>query len=861
MTDEKNESRLSAEYPLRQKIRRILHGTGNVVVLREVRDIFQTEAISRDDDEGKAAYRGAAALIDLTHNMLGGMRVRPAPECAAELAVIDAANRMREVLATPDGVSPLSAREIGMACDRLVLAEDTATKQTERIRELERTYAAQRDMLVINEGSTLGVLVKLLRGPDALAANPDFFDIVGGAFDEITMLRAQVGRLNDLKARLDVVEGEVKKTSDEHTASRSELREHADKSKTHDPVRKSLLSELHEVLIEQVPDIALSMSADDVVKLATKTVAKQVKQREQVAGIIEANAAPIVVTDKLTGHPIGCEAHFAGVRFHCHKTHKRYYEDRRQTFVTFEVYATTQLDREAINALLAHAEAGTVAPLHTALLGKVKGYARLTGWPAYPATSEAEATFQFELHATQEEAEEANRHRFGHQGHVDQAKVMLDGKVIAEGSIEMLRGETVPRSTDLYQALVDMMALLWKARFHAEPATEDARPAAEFVNEHQATLEKLADAFADPLDDFLIVPLGAKDGAVAADESAAEEYAQAYAKGFEPFVALEEVFNVEEDDEPDSEEQPTTAPTSIDGRKAEVLARLRVGPWTFQNHSPPDKLTLDALKSLLDDGLCFTYAGPKGWEFSTVWEASPTTDEAEVMAATLSLIDGGTLISTYKGGPPAGGPRTEAALKKLADFGTIERWEDGNHICYGSRATRAKFGPNAGAYTKPHASPFEGKPFDDTDPRNQVHALIDEHGSYGRPFGKSLSFNRDGLLVNDQPHAMNEPIKLVVALLELEQAAPTDLKGYGFTDAAMLVPAASNATREHAAICLAYAGLLHDLRQALQRSLSGLATSAKYNAEQSSDMLAYWTAELARMPVPTAPATKPTPAS
>lgn len=669
-------------------------------------------------------------------------------------------------------------------------------------------------------------------------------EIIRLAAATITEQAKTLGKINK---RLDEVEVTIESNNKEYELARAELREHADKAKTHDPVRKSLLSELHEVLIEQVPDIALSMSADEVVKLATKTVeslakqryedqtltkgnvnalrkalrrftkrsdadldtlnangiadgllvilndptdtcevaaasvellraallahakdtnqhdtatgfvrqaadviTKQVMQREQVASIIEANAAPLVVTDKLTGHPIGCEAHFAGIRFHCHKTHKRYYEDRRQTFVTFEVYATTQLDREAINALLAHAEAGTVAPLHAPTGCGTKGYGRISAWPN-SIGQKSEVTFQFELHATKADAEEAILRLFGHQGHVD-------SKAIAEGNVEMLRGETVPRADGLYSALINMMSLLWKARFHEEPATEDASPAAEFVNEHQATLEKLADAFADPLDDFLIVPLGAKDGAVAA-------------------------------------------------------------------------------------------------------ENATTPDDAEIMAATLKIIDGGTLISTYKGGPPAGGPRTEAALKKLADFGTIERWEDGNHICYGSRATRAKFGPNAGAYTKPHASPFEGKPFDDTDPRNQVHALIEEHGSYGRPFGKSLSFNRDGLLVNDQPHAMNEPIKLVVALLELEQAAPTDLKGYGFTDAAMLVPAASNATREHAAICLAYAGLLHDLRQALQRSLSGLATSAKYNAEQSSDMLAYWTAELARMPIPAAPATKPTPAS
>lgn len=789
-----------ADTPRRLRVRQLLTDMGPSRALEEMADLCATHVKLVTLDKAKNHFADTAAHLYRAASLIDGYLIPPGPRDAMDMVIGE-------------------VRRCGVGKD---LPDDH-----EVVQELFASY--RETVRQLNEAKdTLG-----LRAVDK--ANIAALRKTLGHISEISAANLETLNANGLVAKVLAILNDPTDTCEVSASSVERLRAaliaHAKDTNPHDTAT-GFTNQAAEVIVNLAKQLSRITDLNKRLDAVEASVAQEAE-------------AQAVATDKLTGHPIGCEAHFAGIRFHCHKTHKRYYEDRRQTFVTFEVYATTQLDREAINALRHHAEVATIAPLHTALLGKVKGYARLTSWPAYPATSEAEVTFQFELHATKEEAEEANRRLFGHQGHVD-------SKAIAEGNVEMLRGETVPRADGLYSALINMMALLWKARFHEEPATEDASPAAEFVNEHQATLEKLADAFADPLDDFLIVPLGAKDGAVAADtdESATSPHAQAYTKGFEPFVAT-----------PENDPTPGGAAVSLDGRKAEVLARLRVGPWTFQKHSPPDKLTLDALKSLLDDGLCFTYAGPKGWEFSTVWEASPTTDEAEVMAATLSLIDGGTLISTYKGGPPAGGPRTEAALKKLADFGTIERWEDGNHICYGSRATRAKFGPNAGAYTKPHASPFEGKPFDDTDPRNQVHALIEEHGSYGRPFGKSLSFNRDGLLVNDQPHAMNEPIKLVVALLELEQAAPTDLKGYGFTDAAMLVPAASNATREHAAICLAYAGLFHDLRQALQRSLSGLATSAKYNAEQSSDMLAYWTAELARMPVPTAPATKPTPAS
>jgi hypothetical protein len=716
--DEQRAKALAAESTVKQRIRMVLSEYGPCTSLRAVGEIFKWEADGQPRflSAGAAVFytrlMGAASLVGDMAELLGGVPVSPPPPDAGEVGV---ANRLRLLLGDIVRATPLTVQELGAGCDRIAQlskARDAMLKETsleggaplgnlvrmlhgeryneaegvtmtsividahneirrlrdlphaksgERIRELERTHAIQREMLVVNEGSTLGVLAKLLRGPDALAGNPDFFDIVGGAHDEITMLRAQVGRLSDLKTRLDVVEGEVKKTSDEYTAARAELRDHEAKARTHDSVAKSLLSELHEVLIEQVPDIALSMSASEVVKLATETIENLSKQRDETltkgnvealrkalrrftkrsdadldtlnASIIEANAAPLVTTDKITGHPIGCEAHFAGIRFHCHKTSRKAYADRRQTFVTVEVYATTALDREAIEALRHHAEAGTVATLHAPAGCGIKGYGRLTSWPAHPVSDGEEAIFQFELHATKKEGEEASRHRHGHQGHADAA-----------------RADLVKASNEL------------RSRVGLFP-----------------------------------------DGDLLTKEDLAE------------------------------------ACKSID----EMIERSAKTPATI-----------------------------------------------------FALDENGEDEPSLSGAPPA--------------------------------------------------------PLNDTDPRAMVRALIAEHGSYGKPFDVDATDRHIASFTSGVSLAsLDEPIKLTVALIELEAQAPTDLKGYGFTDATMLSPVPSNAARSHVATCLAYAGLLHDLRQALQRSFNGLAISARHNAEQSSDMLAYWTAELARMPVPT----------
>lgn len=897
----------------RRRLRRLLHSMGASKALEVVAGIMDAESLATAN-AGRAAFVDAAPHAYRASTLLAPFLIRDAADDHEEIVMAREANELRSLL----GLVVLGGK-IGSIADAPTVSLIFAAK---------------------NE------IVRLRKLIDEQAK--------------------QVGRLNDLKARLDVVEGEVKKTSDEHTAARAELREHADKAKTHDPVRKSLLSELHEVLIEQVPDIALSMSADEVVKLAAKTVenlakrrdethqsrsvvattaldalrdallahtkdtnphdtatgfvrqaadviAKQVKQREQVASIIEANAAPLVVTDKLTGHPIGCEAYFAGVRFHCHKTSFNSYEDRKQSFVIFEVYATTELDREAIAALRSHADQGTVAPLHAPPGVGIKGYGRITSWPASSVLPGGEVTFQFELHSTKEEGEQAIRRLFTTDGHADQAKV------IADGSVEMIRGETVPRADDLYPALVDMMALLWKARFHAEPTDENTGPAAEFVNDHHATLEKLANAFADPITEAEEIRATASVENLKGWLSSLLKLVwrarfkapgthgdlSAYAEGLdaEKFTsehrALHEqlggIFDEEEAsgaDLTDEEIERNTLKMILDGgvvsagpgtdwaldggpRTSKALRKLaadgRIEQWTDGKHIcwgnkeqraklEPKVTKIEAVGisaatsgSIMADGISVSphaQAYAMGFEpFVATPENDPTPSDAEIMAATLKIIDGGTVISTYEGGPPAGGPRTEAALKKLAEFGTIERWQEGKHTCYGSRARRVVEESSLPA----HASPFEGKPFDETDPRNQVHALLAEHGSYGKPFGKSVTFTRDGLLINGAPSPLSEAFKLTVALLELEQQAPADLKGHGFTDATMLSPVPSGSARSHVATCLAYAGLLHELRQALQRSLSGLAISARYNAEQSGDSLAYWTAELARQPIPAPP--------
>lgn len=149
-----------------------------------------------------------------------------------------------------------------------------------------------------------------------------------------------------------------------------------------------------------------------------------------------------------------------------------------------------------------------------------------------------------------------------------------------------------------------------------------------------------------------------------------------------------------------------------------------------------------------------------------------------------------------------------------------------------------------------HNSPFAGQRFDPNDPRNEVHALIAEHGGFGKPVPTgSATFTRDGLLIDGKTSPLNEVFKLTVALLELEQQAPTDLKGHGFMDMGDLSPNPSNASRDHAATCFAYAGLVYDLRHRLAVELSALAETARGNADRANRSSAYWTAELARMPI------------
>jgi len=600
-------------------------------------------------------------------------------------------------------------------------------------------------------------------------------------------------------------------------------------------------------------------------------------------------------------------AHFAGIRFTCRKTAlKKYAEHPGRAFVEITASNITLLDMEAAEALCAHAEAGTVATLYGPKVTGITGWATIGSWPTIDTIREKghdETTFNFEVHATKLDAEEWSRHRHGYQR--DEALPVA----------ELHRGTTVPDMGELKEWLADLLKLTWAARFpkldrHHE---DNADLANAFADEHRTLLESLDKVFHDGTEE------------------------------------------TDEDEEP---------PRVIDGPS---FSGVVLGPVTIGVLPPLGDVERSIMKWLArmpDASVCTTTTQeeitacenlvslgylvennthptigrnwsitPKGKAFNRS-ATSESTDE-EIERYTLEMINSGTMVSTYEGGPPAGGPRTEAALKKLVAAGAAETWRDGKHICYGSKATRAKYEPPAAPttisadplldaaadamlealrkgpivsnpaapfseltyealvslsrkglahgthsdltdcttwqVTKPaqagepmrvasrhvHTSPFEAAPLDPTDPRGMVHALVAEHGGFGKPVPTgSTTFNRDGLLIDGKPSPLNVAFKLVAALIELEAQAPADLAGHGFADMLAFSPNPSGASREHVATCLAYAGLLHDLRTNLAIELAGLAETARGNAAKASHSVGYWTAELARMPVPQ-PADRP----
>jgi len=157
-----------------------------------------------------------------------------------------------------------------------------------------------------------------------------------------------------------------------------------------------------------------------------------------------------------------------------------------------------------------------------------------------------------------------------------------------------------------------------------------------------------------------------------------------------------------------------------------------------------------------------------------------------------------------------------------------------------------------GSRTPPHASPFEGNPLDANDPRNEVHALVAEHGGFGKALAGSTTFTRDGLLINGKPHALNDAFKLVIALLELLQQAPSDVDGFGFIDGTKLIPSPSGSSRAHVVTCQAYAGLRHDLLTKLHGTLAAATDSTRRQLSVATGSLSYWTAELATLAIPNA---------
>ncbi len=472
-------------------------------------------------------------------------------------------------------------------------------------------------------------------------------------------------------------------------------------------------------------------------------------------------------------------------------------------------------------------------------------------------------------------------------------------------------GTTIPDMGELKEWLLDLTKLTWAARFpkldrHHE---DNADLANAFASEHRALVESLDKVFHDGTEE------------------------------------------TDEEGPPESEETPPVEAgilaqlSNVERGIMGLLARMPHGAtdvsvWTTTTQEETaacEKLV--SLGYLVENNTHPTIGRnwsitPKGKAFNRGATPEPTDEEIE--RTTLEMINSGTMVSTYEGGPPAGGPRTEAALKKLVAAGAADTWRDGKHTCYGSKATRAKYEPPAvhttisadplldaaeGAMlealrkgpivsnpavpfseltyealvslsrkglargthsdltgcttwqvTKPaqagepmrvasaghvHTSPFESNHNDPTDPRGMVHALVAEHGGFGKPVPTgSTTFNRDGLLIDGKPSPLNVAFKLVAALIELEAQAPTDLAGHGFADMLAFSPNPSGASREHVATCLAYAGLLHDLRTNLAIELAGLAETARGNAAKASHSVGYWTAELARMPVPK-PADRP----
>lgn len=150
------------------------------------------------------------------------------------------------------------------------------------------------------------------------------------------------------------------------------------------------------------------------------------------------------------------------------------------------------------------------------------------------------------------------------------------------------------------------------------------------------------------------------------------------------------------------------------------------------------------------------------------------------------------------------------------------------------------------------SSPFEGNPLDANDPRNDVHALVAEHGGFGKALSGSTTFTRDGLLINGKPHALNDAFKLVIALLELLQQAPSDVDGFGFIDGTKLIPNPSGSSRAHVVTCQAYAGLRHDLLTKLHGTLAAATDSTRRQLSVATGSLSYWTAELATLAIPNA---------